>query len=191
MPNTLAPKGYRPIGPNNGQFAGAITELPFDSAAATTYQGDLVTTGSNGLLGRATATGLIRGVAVGFRWIDASGKPVVSPYWPSGTTVQAGSLFCQCIDDPNVVFEVQIGNTTSAIDQTWVGSTANSFDTGGNAATGQSGLVLDVSGAQSAALRQWRIQGFVDRPDNDKASAYAKVKVVAINHELRVQTGIA
>lgn len=157
------------------------------------YTGDVVKALSTGYLAKAAATEQMRGVAYGFKWIGADGVPKFQPYWPAGTvTLGASDAEVLVIDDPNVLFEAQMGGATTDWTIAMNGAIFELGDAGGSAGTGLSGEYVDITTLKTTA-GQWRLMGPIMRPDNDlRASnaAYARVLVAPDLHDFRVNTGI-
>ncbi len=130
------------------------------------YKGQLVEidTGNNGTIEVSDGTSACLGVFAGCEYIDATGKPVVSPYWPASTTVQAGSQIVAWVyDDPANVYRTCVTANASGFVQAAIGDQVDiSFAAGGSTATGQSAgsvIVAMVGSGNTACLR---IIGFVD-----------------------------
>lgn len=192
MPNIDAPRGFKPVRHLNGSpYNGATNAYKLASGYGTAiYSGDVVKLTTDGVLNKAGANEQIRGVAVGFKWVGADGSLNVKSYWPAGTvTLGAVPADVLVVDDPDILFEAQVTNGTAALTQAIIGATSHNIDAGGNAATGISGMGLDYANFGTDG-RQWRIVAFLERPDNDKSAAYARVLATPLLHDFRVQTGI-
>ena len=194
MANVNAPRGFKPVKlvtnePYNGGYA---TYRIASGYASNIFSGDVVKMITSGYINVAAPGDQMRGVAVGFRWINAAGSPVVFPFWPAGTVTLAGQdaqVFV--IDDPNMVFEAVLGNSTSAPAISNIGKTYQSYTGSGG---GSLGSGLSAEGADFTTLatsaQQWRLLDFVQRVDNDPTSAYSRGLFTPALHDLRVNTGI-
>jgi hypothetical protein len=127
------------------------------------YKGDPVRLGTNGTIeigGGAATTNL--GVFAGCEYVDTTGKPVVSAYWPASTAVLAGSVIKAYVyDDPAIVYKVSTaGGTPSGYVQTAVGGQADVTVAAGSVNTGISASYL--AAVQAGALGNVRIVGFLN-----------------------------
>jgi len=156
-----APYGLRPIKRADGMpYAGATTQYLIDPAGEATniFYGSVVFIGADGYIAIATGTGAnagaqafpvanqfsgALGVFVGCEYVNAQGQTIFGQYYPSGTT---GVVKAYVVDDPNVLFQVQLDG---AADQTDIG--ANTFfaalqsTTTGNTRTGNSTSAMDAT----------------------------------------------
>lgn len=100
---------------------------------------------------------------------------------------RAASTACYVLvaDDPNLLFEIQEDSTGGALAAADIGLNADLASGSGSTVTGLSGFELDTSTKATTATLQLRIEGIVQRPDNE-VGANAKV-LVRIN--LPTQTG--
>jgi hypothetical protein len=137
MATTAAPYGLKPVKLATGtSYAGATSEYLIDPAGEGTnlFYGQVVHIGADGYIALSTATGAdgttnalptgttltgSLGVFVGCEYINAQGQVIHSQYYPSGTT---GVVKAYVVDDPNVLFQVQMDGV---IDQSDIG--ANTF----------------------------------------------------------------
>lgn len=127
------------------------------------YKGDLVAMGTNGTIevggGAGTAS---LGVFAGCEYIDPTGKPVASPYWPASTLVLSGSVIKAYVyDDPDTVYKISTaGGTPSGYVQTAVGGQADYTAVAGSTSTGVSAGYL--AAVQAGAVGNLRVIGFVN-----------------------------
>jgi hypothetical protein len=188
MPNVNAANGFRPVRHNSG---GVIRSNPYKLASGTSnaiYKGDPVKVLNTGLLDRAAGTEVIAGIFQGVRWVDPDGTPRWSNYWPAGQTTKGSeAAIATVIDDKGVVFEVQC-KTGTAFAQTHVGNNADFEYVAGDAATGISRSVLDISAA-AAATANIRILGLIDRVGNELGDS-ARVEVLINEHLNTAAAGI-
>ena len=172
MANTASPYGLRPVKRVDGMpYAGATEEFLIDPAGEATniFNGQVVIIGADGYIAISTATGAdittnnlggsgvgAIGVFVGCEYVNAQGQVIHSQYYPSGTT---GVVKAYVVDDPNVLFQVQMDGV---IDQSDIG--ANTFfaavqsTSTGSTQTGNSTSALDATVQTTAAA--FRIVGF-------------------------------
>lgn len=129
---------------------------------------------------RATAAGAgrITGVVVGV--INSS--TITGRSRPAST---AGYVLVA--DDPNLLFEIQEDSVGGALAAADIGLNADLVAGTGSTVTGLSGFMLDTSTKNTTATLQLRIEGLVQRADNE-VGANAKA-LVRIN--LPTQTGAA
>lgn len=119
---------------------------------------------------------------------------VVQGFVPSPSVVSVGyraaSTDCYVLvaDDPDLLFEIQEDAVGGALALASIGLNADLIAASGSTTTKRSGFQLDTSTAATTATLQLRIERFVNRADNEAASANAKV-LVRIN--LPTQTGAA
>jgi len=176
MALTAAPYGLRPVKRADGMpYAGAISHYLIDPAGEATnlFYGQVVHVGADGYIALSTATGAdgttnalptgttltgSLGVFVGCDYINSMGQPTFSQYYPTGTAT--GPIRAYVVDDPNVLFQVQLDG---AADQSDVG--ANTFfaagqtTSTGNTATGNSTSAMDATTVTTTAA--FRIVSFV------------------------------
>ena len=175
MSATSAPFGFRP----------AYHQMGIDRARRYTiasayspaiYKGTPVILNTNGTVVIGTAAADLLGIAVGFEFVDATGKPTLLNYWPAGQTVLANTTPAAWIlDDPNIVYEVQ---ADGSIAQTAVGDQADVSNVGnGSTSTGLSTATLSASLAGVGVQAQFRIVGFSQALDNAPGDAFTVVQV--------------
>ena len=188
MANANTPQGLRPVRYASGAPYNGAANSYFVPAADSTalFIGDpVIVAGSADANGvptatRATAAGgaLWTGVVVGI----INTPTVTTTYRPAST-----ACYILVADDPNLLFEVQedaVGGALAAAD---VGLNADLIAGTGSTVTGKSAFQLDTSTKAVTATLQMRIEGFVQRADNE-IGANAKVLV---RNNLPTQTGAA
>ena len=188
MANANTPQGLRPVRYASGApYKGAANTYFVPAADSTAlFIGDpVIVAGSADANGvptatRATAAGgaLWTGVVVGI----INTPTVTTTYRPAST-----ACYILVADDPNLLFEVQedaVGGALAAAD---VGLNADLIAGTGSTVTGKSAFQLDTSTKAVTATLQMRIEGFVQRADNE-IGANAKVLV---RNNLPTQTGAA
>lgn len=161
-------------------YTGAFQNIPITANYGTSlFTGDLVTY-ANGTLVRYTAgnTTGTAGVFIGCTYTDQEGIVQFKKYWPAAQAIKAGTqAIANVITDVNTVFSIQANAVmqNTAIDL----NSDVSFAQAGNAATGQSGMVLDVAGTLgTGATLPLRIIGFAPIPGNTAGVNYANALVV-------------
>ena len=167
MATTAAPYGLKPVKLATGtSYAGATSEYLIDPAGEGTnlFYGQVVHIGADGYIALSTATGAdgttnalptgttltgSLGVFVGCEYINAQGQVINAQYYPSGTT---GVVKAYVVDDPNVLFQVQMDGV---IDQSDIG--ANTFfaavqsTSTGNTRTGNSTSAMESTTVTTTA----------------------------------------
>jgi hypothetical protein len=154
-------------------YAGARSEYLIDPAGEATnlFYGQVVHLGTDGYIALSTATGAdgttnalpvgttLRGslgVFVGCEYVNAQGQLIHSQYYPSGYAAPSGTAIkAYVIDDPNVLFQVQLDGTIaqSDIGQNTFFAAAQSTSTG-STTKGTSTSALDATTvATTAAFR--------------------------------------
>jgi len=186
MSATSAPFGFRPSFHNSGQMRPKAYTIA-STYAANIFQGDPVKLTDNGViqLGSSDGTrdGTVDGIALlgifaGCQYIDVTGRPVVSPFWPSGVT--ATDIVAWVYDDPETLFDVQYDNPSAGTTvQTAVGEECDwtVASPGGSTQTGLSNTKLTVIQATSG---QFQITGFAYNVTDALTDAYV-VATVRIN----------
>jgi hypothetical protein len=157
--------------------------------AANIFQGDPVKLTDAGVIQLGSSDGTrdgttdgisLLGIFAGCQYLDASGKPTISPFWPTGTT--GTEITAWVFDDPETLFDVQYTNpgtpgTTTV--QTAVGEECDwtVASPGGSTRTGLSNTQLSVIQATSG---QFQITGFAYNINDSLTDAYV-VATVRIN----------
>ena len=106
MSSTSAPFGFRPSYHNSGQMRPKAYTIA-STYAANIFQGDPVKLTDAGVIQLGTSDGTrsgtvdgisLLGIFGGCQYNDSTGRPVVSPFWPTGTT--ATDIVAWFYDDP-------------------------------------------------------------------------------------------
>lgn len=127
------------------------------------YKGDLVKVGTDGTIQIGDGTSAALGVFAGCEYIDPTGKPVASPYWPASTLVKSGTeIKAYVYDDPATIYRVAVGGNASDYVQTALGQQANVNVAAGNTNTGISGSSITAALVAAGTAAQVRIVGFFD-----------------------------
>ncbi len=188
MSSTSAPFGFRPSFHNSGQMRPKAYTIA-STYAANIFQGDPVKLTDNGVIQLGSSDGTrsgttdgisLLGIFAGCQYLDASGKPTISPFWPSGTT--GTEITAWVYDDPETLFDVQYtnpGTPGSTTVQTAVGEECDwtVASPGGSTRTGLSTTQLSAIQATSG---QFQITGFAGNINDSLTDAYV-VATVRIN----------
>lgn len=185
MSSTSAPYGFRPSFHNSGQMRPKAYTIT-SAYAANIFSGDPVKLTSDGVIQLGTSDGTrsgttdgitLLGIFAGVQYLDATGKPTISPFWPAGTT--GTNIVAWVYDDPETLYDVQYANpgtpgTTSV--QTAVGAECDwRVDTpGGSTQTGLSNTYLTATQVTSG---QFQITGFAYDINDSLTDAYVNVTV--------------
>jgi hypothetical protein len=153
------------------------------------YKGDTVAMGTDGFIAVGGGAGsTILGVFAGCEYIDPTGKPVTSPYWPASTLVLSGSAIKAYVyDDPQTMYKISTaGGTPSGYVQTAVGGQCDYTAAAGSVQTGVSAGY--AAAVQAGAVGNLRVLGFVnDEIYNATSNPYPEI-LVQIN-ELQMYAG--
>ena len=191
MSSTSAPFGFRPSYHNSGQMRPKAYTIA-STYAANIFSGDPVKLTDNGVVQLGTSdgtrTGTVDGISLlgifaGCQYLDASGKPTISPFWPSGTT--GTEIVAWVYDDPETLFDVQYNNPSAGTTvQTAVGEECDwtVASPGGSTQTGLSNTYLTAIQATSG---QFQITGFAYSIFDSITDAYVQVTVRINEHHYK------
>jgi hypothetical protein len=193
MSSTSAPFGFRASFHNSGQIRPKAYTIA-SGYAANIFSGDPVKLATTGVVQLGTSDGTrsgtvdgvkLLGVFAGCQYNDASGKPTISPFWPTG--VVATDIVAWVYDDPETLFDVQYTNPgTPGTDsmQTAVGEEADwtVASPGGSTRTGLSNTQLTALQSTSG---QFQITGFAYEINDSITDAYAVVTVRINEHQYK------
>lgn len=173
MSATLAPFGFRPAYHPSG--LDRASKYTIASAYGTAiYKGQPCILNTNGTVVVGTAAADLLGIFNGVEFVDPTGKPTYSTFWPAGQTVLAGTTPTAWVwDNPDVVYEVQ---ADGSIAQTAIGDQADVSNVGNNS-NGLSTCTLSSTLAGAGVQAQFRIVGFGGAPDNTPGDAFTVVQV--------------
>jgi hypothetical protein len=133
--------------------------------------------GTAGTIVVGGTTGDLLGVFMGCEYVDASGKPTVSAFWPANTV--ATQIVAWVCDDYTTVYEVQnVGSVTQAN----IGEEANTTALSGSTATGLATTTLAAPNGTTQS--QWRIIGFGRQVDNLPGDAFTIVQVTLAQSQI-------
>lgn len=180
MTATAAPFGIRPVYHPSGTIRPRRYTIA-SAYAVNIFQNDPVALNSSGVLIFATSDGTRTGTATvdilgsfqGVEYIDATGRPVLSNFWPASTV--ATEIKAYVVDDPLTIFEAQADGSVA---QTNVGEelTFGNFATGGSTTTGLSSATLTIA-SMAATQDIFRIVGFGLGEDNAPGDSFTIVRV--------------
>ena len=183
MSSTSAPFGFRPSYHNSGQMRPKAYTIA-STYAANIFSGDPVKLTDNGVIQLGTSDGTrsgttdgitLLGIFAGCQYLDASGKPTISPFWPSGAT--GTEIVAWVYDDPETLYDVQYTNPSAGTTvQTAVGEECDwtVASPGGSTQTGLSTTKLTAIQATSG---QFQITGFAYNINDSLTDAYVTVTV--------------
>ena len=185
MSSTSAPFGFRASYHNSGQMRPKAYSI--DSAyAANIFSGDPVKLTDAGVIQLGTSDGTrsgttdgvkLLGVFAGCQYNDATGKPTISPFWPTGTT--ATNIVAWVYDDPETLYDVQYTNPGTPGVTSMQSAVGKECDwvvasPGGSTQTGLSNTQLTAIQSTSG---QFQITGFAYEIKDSITDAYAVVTV--------------
>ena len=191
MSSTSAPFGFRPSYHNSGQMRPKAYTIA-STYAVNIFSGDPVKLTDNGVIELGTSDGtrsgtaggvLLLGTFAGCQYLDSSGKPTISPFWPSGTT--GTEIVAWVYDDPETLFDVQYNNpSVGTTVQTAVGEECDwtIASPGGSTQTGLSNCQLTAIQATSG---QFQITGFAYNINDSLTDAYVQVTVRINEHQYK------
>jgi len=191
MSSTSAPFGFRASFHNSGQMRPKAYVIA-STYAANIFSGDPVKLTDNGVIQLGTSDGTrsgttdgisLLGIFAGVQYLDATGKPTISPFFPSGTT--GTEITAWVYDDPETLFDVQYNNPSSGTTvQTAVGEECDwtVASPGGSTQTGLSNTYLTAIQATSG---QFQITGFGYEINDSLTDAYVVVTVRINEHHYK------
>jgi hypothetical protein len=191
MSSTSAPFGFRPSFHNSGQMRPKAYVIA-STYAATIFSGDPVKLTDNGVVQLGTSDGTrsgtvdgiaLLGIFAGCQYLDVSGKPTISPFWPGGTT--GTEIVAWVYDDPETLFDVQYTNPSAGTTvQTAVGEECDwtVASPGGSTQTGLSNCQLTAIQATSG---QFQITGFAYNINDSLTDAYVTATVRINEHHYK------
>lgn len=191
MSATASPYGLTPVyHPSGLDRAAAYTINP--TYGSSIFKGDPVILNTNGTVTVGTAAAALLGVFMGCEYVDSTGKPTHSNYYPASQSVQSGSVITAwVITDLETVYEIQMSGQLSATLATAmaaIGDEADIIYTAGSTSTGLSACSLNTTLAGNGSQKQFRIVGFGLAPDNAPTDLYPIARVTLANSQFRVPT---
>ena len=191
MANTNAAFGLRPYrmlgsGANtNGDVVFNIQTAATAGTSSVIYQGTPVIPLANGMIdivgSAAGGTVPLLGAFLGCNYIDLTGKPRFSPYWPGTASVYANSVATAIVSaDPDQTFAI---NCDAAAADSIVHANANfATATSGSTISGLSSAELAVSTVNTTNTLNLRILGFEDAPSSSDPSVAGRIAIVMLNN---------
>jgi hypothetical protein len=191
MANINASFGLRPYrmlgsGANtNGDLVFNIQTAATAGSSSVIYQGTPVIPLSNGMIdvvgSAAGGTVPLLGAFLGCNYIDLTGKPRWSPYYPGTAAIYANSVATGIVSShPDQTFLI---NCDAAAADSLVHANANfATATSGSTVTGLSSGKLAVSTATTTNTLNLRTLGFEDTPANSDAAAAGRLAIVLLNN---------
>jgi hypothetical protein len=191
MSSTSAPFGFRASFHNSGQMRPKAYVIA-STYAANIFSGDPVKLTDNGVIQLGTSDGTrsgttdgisLLGIFAGVQYLDATGKPTISPFFPSGTT--GTEITAWVYDDPETLFDVQYNNPSAGTTvQTAVGEECDwtVASPGGSTQTGLSNTYLTAIQSTSG---QFQITGFGYEINDSLTDAYVVVTVRINEHHYK------
>lgn len=198
MANTQGPFGFRPVRRvDAADWSASIeTRQVLNTDTTAIGRGDVVKALASGYLKRATsadnalAAPGVMGIFWGCEYYDtALQRPVFSPNWTGVSTALAGSVQAQFIADPRVIFQVQVGGSSTPVGIADLGAVIGILD-GTIASNGYSTQGVDQTVLDQTNTRPFKIWGLDPTIGNDNTSAYNTIWVVLNNASMNSTTGI-
>jgi hypothetical protein len=191
MSATASPYGLIPVyHPSGTDRAQAYTINPTYNTAI--FKGDPVILNTNGTVTVGTAAATLLGSFAGCEYVDATGKPTYSNFYPASQSVMSGSVITAWVyTDKEIVYEIQMSgqlSATLATAMTAIGDEADIIYTAGSTSTGLSACSLNTTLAGAGSQKQFRIIGFGLAPDNAATDLYPIVRVTLANTQYSAPT---
>jgi len=175
MTASAAPFGFRPAFHSTG-LDRAKRRTVAGGYASAIYKGSPVILNTNGTLNIGTAAADLLGIFAGCEYVDATGKPTYSPFWPAAQAIFPNTTPIAYVwEDFDTMFEVQ---ANGPVPQTAIGDQADVVNPGnGSTLTGQSTAALSSTLAGAGAQAQFRIEDIAPYVDNAAGDAFTIVRV--------------
>lgn len=197
MANTNAPFGFRQISGTGS--APTYEQVAVDIAYNTTniFFGDPVAPTNTGYITQAGSSAgstdtQIAGIFAGCQYLSTVMKRTTwSNYYPGGTDPASGTIIGYIINDPNAKFVAQTSSAGAA--QTNINNTVGFTIGSGNASTGISAALVNMSTAGTDATQPFRILSLDTTPpgsNGTEAGAYNYVIVSFNNVSTKSLVGI-
>ena len=177
---TLAPFGLRPSYHPTGIDRG--TSYPIVSGYATAiFKGDPVILSVTGNITAGTAAADLIGVFNGVEYVDATGKPTYSNFWPAGQVVFTSSVPTVWVwDTSDMVYDVQANGSVAA---GAIGNQADIVMGTGSVQTGLSTTALSSTLLGVGSQGQFRVVDYNRDPSNAAGDPYTVVQVKIARHQ--------
>lgn len=155
---------------------------PVKLIGTTTGEGSVDLATTDGTRTGTVSNVPVLGIFAGCEYVDASGKPNVSPYWPAGTV--ATDIKAWVYEGDANEFVVQADGPVAALDvgtqADWTGFAAP----GGSTITGRSLATLSATPIADDAQGAFNIMEIEKSQDNAAGDAFTKVIVRIANPQL-------
>lgn len=171
MSATSAPFGFQPVLHPTGDARPRVRTIA-TGYAANIFKGDPVLLATAGGIQIGATTGDLLGVFNGVKYVNSSGVPTNSNYWPTGTAGTEIQAFVY--EGTQIEYEVQADGSVAL---TAVGDQANTGTYAGSTSTGMSATPISSSLVGAGAQGQWRIIGFGADAGNAAGDAYTVLRV--------------
>ena len=193
MSSTSAPFGFRASYHNSGQMRPKAYVIA-STYAANIFSGDPVKLTDTGVIQLGTSDGTrsgttdgisLLGIFAGCQYLDAGGKPTISPFWPSGAT--GTEIVAWVYDDPETLFDTQYtnpGTPGSTTVQTAVGEECDWVVASPGGST-QTGISSTQIGTIQTTSGQFQITGFGYEITDSLTDAYVVVSVRINEHHYK------
>lgn len=177
---TLAPFGLRPAYHSVGEGRG----MPYSIAggyASGIFKGDPVILNTNGTITLGTAAADLLGVFDGVEYVDTTGKPTLSNFWPAAQAIFTGSVPVAYVwDNPDIVYDIQ---ANGPVLQTALGDQADVVMGAGNTQTGLSTVAMNATLAGLGLQGQLRIIDINRDPANAVGDLFTVAQVKIARHQ--------
>ena len=191
MSSTSAPFGFRASFHNSGQMRPKAYVIA-STYAANIFSGDPVKLTDNGVIQLGTSDGTrsgttdgvsLLGIFAGVQYLDATGKPTISPFFPSGTT--GTEITAWVYDDPETLFDVQYNNPSAGTTVQTAGGEECDWTVASPGGSTQTGLSNTYLTAIQATSGQFQITGFGYEINDSLTDAYVVVTVRINEHHYK------
>jgi hypothetical protein len=184
---TFGLRPYRMLGSGANTNGDATYNIQTAATAGTSsviYNGAPVIPLTNGLIdvpGNANGgTVPLLGVFLGCNYIDLTGKPRWSPYWPGTAAAYANSIAtATVVSNPDQLFLI---NTDAAAADSIVHANANFVTAVTGSTVSGSYAKLGVSTVNTTNTLNLRIIGFEDTPANADPTVAGRLAIVLLNN---------
>ncbi len=196
MANNNAPFGLRPVRTLGGVYTGAVNPYQvadnYDvTANSGIFTGDpvIAVTGGTVELSGAAPTVDSLGVFTGCNYVDpASGTPTWKAYYPDTTNITVGIIEAYIIDDPMVVFEIQV---EGIVLQTSIFANFTYTNTDGDTKSGRSRFELDFASLATTGTDPLKIIGISQDVENKDLTVTDANVYVILNQHILKSVGVA
>lgn len=186
MSATAAPQGLVPVYHPTGIERPQQFQIASGYATSIFKNDPVILAIATGTITVGTAAAALLGVFIGVEYVDLTGKPTYSNFWPASQGTFSGSLInAFVLTDPDTVYEIQAQGPMA---QTVLGKEFDIVIGSGNTSTGLSSTALSVTAAATGAQKQFRVVDFGKAADNAAGDAFTVVRVTLAQSQLRALT---